>query len=198
MTYPPSLIQLIAALKKFPGVGKKSAERFAFKMLSWSEKDIKDFIKSIENVKSKLDFCSNCGALVETGSCPFCENMKRDTSLLCVVSSAKDIFSLEEVRLFNGVYHVLGALLSPLDHQFEEKLQLDHLIHRIKSMGVKEVILALDSTLEGDATALFIKSSLRDFDVRISRLALGLPLGSTLDFVDEGTLSRAFSGRSSF
>jgi recombination protein RecR len=117
---------------------------------------------------------------------------------LCIVSSPKDIFAFEEVRLFNGIYHVLGALLSPLDHQFEEKLPLDTLFMRIKTLEIKEVILALDSTLEGDATALFIKNALRDFDIRVSRLALGLPLGSSIDFVDEGTLSRAFTGRSSF
>lgn len=198
MAYPPSLIQLITALKKLPGVGKKSAERFAFKMIHWSEKDLKDFVNSIENVKNKLTSCSDCGALIELSACPFCKSQKRDSSILCIVSSAKDIFALEEVRLFNGIYHVLDTLLSPLDHKFEEALQLDSLIMRIKTLQVKEVILALDSTLEGDATALFIKNELKDLGIHISRLALGLPLGSTLDFVDEGTLSRAFSGRSSF
>ena len=198
MTYPASLIQLITALKKLPGVGKKSAERFAFKMINWSEKDIKDFITSIENVKKRLNSCPTCGALIELSSCPFCHSQKRDTSVLCIVSSAKDIFALEEVRLFNGIYHVLETLLSPIDQKFEENLHLDSLVKRIEILEVKEVILALDSTLEGDATSLFIKNELKTLGVNISRLALGLPLGSTLDFVDEGTLSRAFMGRSSF
>jgi recombination protein RecR len=196
--YPSPLVQLIAALKKFPGVGKKSAERFAFKMISWSDKEIKDFVTSIENVKNKLHSCQECGALVEIALCPFCNLQKRDTSILCVVSSAKDIFALEEMRIFNGLYHVLGTLLSPLERQFEEKLHLGTLLSRIQTAGVKEVILALDSTLEGDATALFIRNALRPLEIRISRLALGLPLGSSLDFVDEGTLSRAFTGRSVF
>lgn len=198
MVYPQSLSQLITALKKLPGVGKKSAERFAFKMISWSEKDLKDFVHSIENVQQKLHTCGECGALIEASLCPFCNPQKRDTGTMCIVSSSKDIFALEEVRLFNGIYHVLGTLLSPLDHKFEESIHVDLLLKRIETLKVKEVILALDSTLEGDATALFIKSALKNHEVRVSRLALGLPLGSTLDFVDEGTLSRAFSGRSTF
>lgn len=199
MPYPSALNRLIAALKKLPGIGQKSAERFAFKILDWPETEVKEFVSTLEGVKKSLSNCNECNCLVEANYCPFCKENKRDKEILCIVSSSKDLFALEEARIFKGLYHVLGTVLSPLDNKFGEDISLDPIVDRIKKHSIKEVILALDSTLEGDATALFIKNALQEnHGIRVSRLALGLPVGSTLDFVDGGTLARAFVGRSSF
>jgi len=198
MAYPKSLQTLIQILKKLPGIGQKSAERFAFRMLDWKEKDLIQFSEAIEGVKKNLTYCPECGCLIEVSPCSLCNRDRRDASILCVVSDAKDVFSIEEMCHFNGMFHVLHGLLSPMDNRSLGKVDLDKVSARIKELETKEVILALDSTLEGDATSLYLKKQLEPLGIFISRLALGIPMGSSLDFIDEGTLSRAFSGRNSF
>ncbi|MCI5052182.1 MAG: recombination mediator RecR [Simkaniaceae bacterium] len=198
MSYPKTLTTLIQTLKKLPGVGQKTAERFAFQMLSWQEKDLINLSTAVSDVKQNLTYCSDCGCLIETGPCNYCTSTKRDPKTLCIVSSAKDVFAIEEMRLFNGIFHVMHGLLSPMDGRTVTDLDLNKLKARIQSLGTQEVIIALDSTVEGDATALFLKKELEPLGLFLSRLALGLPMGSSLDFVDEGTLSRAFAGRHSF
>ncbi|MBM3193746.1 MAG: recombination protein RecR [Chlamydiae bacterium] len=195
MTYPLALQKLISFLRKFPGVGKKSAERFAFQLISWKESDLLGFSNLLSQIKKDLLTCNTCKALFEKEKCPFCDVEKRDFNLLCVVASAKDIFTIESTGIYNGLYHVIPGLLSPVERFGPSELQFSELKERLFNIHAKEVILALDSTIEGDATALFLKKELNKEGISVSRLAMGMPLGSSLDFLDEGTLSKAFSSR---
>ena len=193
--YPKTLLSLIAQLQKFPGVGKKTAERFAFHLLEWQRHDLTFLSEILSTLKEKVPCCNDCGCLMDEVTCIFCESSKRDPSIMCIIASPRDAYAIEDTGNFLGLYHVLGSLLSPLDGHTPDDLNLPHLMKRIQTLGTKEVILALDSTLEGDATALFLKEEFRRHQIKISRLALGLPVGSSLDFIDEGTLSQALSGR---
>lgn len=198
MKYPKELNKLIEWLKKFPGVGRKSAERYAFDLLKWNERELQDLGLLISKLKLNLTNCVECGCLIQQNApCRFCEN-PREAQSLCIVSSAKDVFTIEETHTFKGYYHVIPHVLSPLDSQQIHKSHIEQIKTRIQTHGIREVILALDATIEGDATSLFLKQQIQDQDVLISRLALGIPIGSSLDFVDEGTLSRAFSGRNAY
>ncbi len=198
MRYPDHLLKLIQVLKRLPGVGTKSAERFAFHLLNWPEAHIRELGETIRLTKEKLQQCSCCGCLRGSEGCLFCQSPHRDRSLLCVLASPREVFALEETGQYLGSYHVLGGLLSPIERRGPEHLSLFKLKERLKEGEVKEMILALDSTLEGDATALFIKQELASSPIKISRLAFGLPMGSALDYVDGGTLTRAFLGRQQF
>ncbi len=198
MKYPTELQTLIATLKKLPGIGSKSAERFAFSLLTWKEKDLLDTANLFATLKSKLKSCLECGCLMDEGTCPFCDQKTRNTKSLCIISTPKDAYAIEETHSYTGLYHVIEALLSPLDGRTPDQLNLPHLTDRIKKHGITEVIIALDSTLEGDATSLFLKSHLDTLGVNVSRLAFGMPMGSTLDYIDEGTLSLAITGRQKF
>lgn len=195
MSYPLPLQKLISFLRKFPGVGKKSAERFAFQIISWKETDLLAFSNLLAQIKTELLTCPTCKSLFEKEKCPFCDREKRDFSLICIVASAKDIFTIESTGIYNGLYHVIPGLLSPIERFGPSELQFSELKERLLRIEAKEVILALDSTIEGDATALFLKKELNKLGISVSRLAMGMPLGSSLDFLDEGTLSKAFSSR---
>lgn len=197
MRYPDHLMKLIAVLKKLPGVGSKSAERFAFQMLGWPDEKLQEMGEVIASTKNHLTNCSECGALMEK-TCPFCSHSGRNLSICCVVASHKDVFLIEQTHEFRGIYHVLGSLLSPLQGLSPPTRAIEKLKERSLKLGVKEMILALDSTLEGDATSLYLKRELEPLNIAISRLALGLPMGSSLDFIDGGTLARALSGRHTY
>ncbi len=190
-----ALQQLIFQLKLLPGVGSKTAERFAFHLLTWPDNTLADFGDIISSLKNKIHTCPTCHCLKNLESCDFCNTDKRDTSLLCIISSPKDAYAIEETHIYKGLYHVLGGLLSPLDGRTIQQLNLPHLLHRIAHLPIRETIIALDSTLEGDATALYLKEQLGKLGITVSRLALGLPMGSPLEYVDGGTLSHAFIGR---
>ena len=196
--YPSDLTQLIAFLKKLPGVGTKTAERFAFQMLSWQTLELQSLANLISQLKEKVTACPECHALRDQSKCFFCHDGTRDSSQLCILASARDVYALEETGTYRGLYHVLGGLLSPIDGKTPEHLHLDQLKTRILSLQIKEIIIALDSTLEGDTTSLFLKEQIQGWGLSVSRLAFGLPMGSSLDFVDGGTLARAFTGRQSF
>jgi len=196
--YPVALQQLIAFLKKLPGVGTKTAERFAFHLLSWQPSELAAFSTLAANLRESITQCSECHCLMENNSCPFCTDSIRDRSQICIITSAKDVYAIEETHSYKGLYHVLGCLLSPIEGKTIEHLHLDQLKKRIEAYPIKEVIIALDSTLEGDTTSLYLKEYLLKWGLSVSRLAFGLPLGSSLDFVDGGTLARAFTGRQSF
>lgn len=198
MKYPRPLLQLIAELKKLPGVGHKSAERFAFHLLARPSHELEAIASSIKNCGEAIQKCPNCGALSEDSSCHFCDDLRRDSHLLCLVATPKDLFAVEQTREFKGHYHVLGGTLNPIAGIGPEKLMLTPLFQRIERGLIKEVIIALDSTLEGDATSLYLKQVLSSYPVTVSRLAFGLPMGSSFDYVDGGTLARAFSGRLGF
>jgi recombination protein RecR len=193
---PTHLSTLIALLKKLPGVGSRTAERFAFHLSEWPEADIENFSSHIRFVKEKTKSCPDCRCLMDVERCLFCHSPSRDTHQMCIVSSAKDVFSLEDTGAYRGLYHVIGALLSPLERRGPQSLDLEKLMERILKLGVKEVVIALDSTIEGDATALYLKQQLEKIEgVHVSRLAHGIPLNSTLDFIDGGTLVKALTGR---
>ncbi len=198
MRYPDHLLRLIQVLKRLPGVGNKSAERFAFHLLTWPEDHLRELGGVVSSIKAKLHQCQICGCLMGEEGCPFCNVSRRDSHLICVIASPRDVFSIEETHEYQGLYHVLGGVLSPLERRGPEHLSVSKLKKRLIDLQIKEVIIALDSTLEGDATALFLKQELASYPLRISRLAFGLPMGSSLEYVDGGTLARAFSGRGHF
>ena len=197
MKTPRHLVKLIDCLKKLPGVGSRSAERFAYRLIEWTPAELALFSKLLAEIPSQLKSCPECGALTEEG-CLLCDDPHREGRTLCVVSSFKEIFAIEATREFRGRYHVLGGLLSPLDRRGPETLSLPKLKARINTLGTEELLLALDSTLEGDTTSLWLKQELSSLPVKISRLAFGLPMGSSLDYVDGGTLARALSSRREF
>ncbi len=198
MHYPEHLLKLIQVLKRLPGVGNKSAERFAFQLLSWPHKHHDELASLLNDIKHKLRYCEECGCLAGENPCSFCHSPHRNKQILCVIASPRDVYAVEDTHEYKGLYHVLGGVLSPMDSRGPEALSIDQLKKRVASHQIQEVVLALDSTLEGDATALYIKKALAEFPLRISRLAFGLPMGSALDYVDGGTLARAFAGRSQF
>ena len=195
MKYPNSLKRLISFFQKFPGVGKKTAERFAFQMIFWKQEELLDLSFLIQNLKKKILTCSICGGLYEELLCPFCDTNKRNQQQLCIVSSPKDLFTLETTGIYRGTYQVIPGLLSPMNQIGPKEILLEKIKKRIFDLKAKEVILAFDSTIEGDATALFFKKEFASLKVAISRLAMGMPLGSCLDFLDEETLSKAFVSR---
>lgn len=198
MKYPLQIIKLIDVLKKLPGVGNRSAERFAFQMIKWNKSELKSMSDTIAATADQLRLCSICGCLTDDAPCRFCDESRLATGIICVIASLRDAFIIEGTREFKGCYHVIGGLLSPIDGHGPERLGIEKLRQRIISANVQELVIALDSTLEGDATALYLKSSLSDLPLQISRLAFGMPLGSSLDYVDGGTLARAFSARSAY
>lgn len=199
MHYPDHLLKLIQLLKKLPGVGNKSAERFAFHLLDWSHKQQEDLASLLTEIKEKLRYCEECGCLKGEAPCQFCHAPQRNKQLICVIAAPRDVYAIEGTHEYKGLYHVLGGVLSPMEKQGPEKLRLQQLEKRIATHQVKEVVLALDSTLEGDATALYLKKFINAFPaVHVSRLAFGLPIGSALDYVDGGTLARALAGRSHY
>jgi recombination protein RecR len=199
MKYPAHLIKLIQMFRKLPGVGGKSAERYAFQLINWSETQLNDMATLIQEVHEHLRQCESCGCLVEASkACTFCSDPQRESTVLCVIASAKDAFALDATRQYKGLFHVLGGVLSPMDGRGPDLLALEKLKQRIIDLSVKEVIIALDSTLEGDATAYYLKEELDTLPVQVSRLASGLPMGSSLDYIDGSTLAQALSGRRSF
>lgn len=191
--FPEDLLSLIAHLKKLPGVGTRTAERFAFELLKWPQDNLSQLGQSLQEIQDKIPPCKECGCLTDRGACTFClRGDQRDPNSMCILASPRDVFAVEETRAFRGVYHVVEHLLSPLDGR--TSLRVDRIEARIARLGVKEVILAFDSTLEGDTTALFLKNALNP-NLFISRLAFGIPVGSSLEYIDGGTLARAFVGR---
>lgn len=198
MKYPSHLLKLIEVLKRLPGVGSKSAERFAFQILNWPKEHLDEMARVIAETPEKLQHCQVCGCLTGHDACTFCADENRTSKVLCIVANAKDVFAIESTREHYGHYHVLGDLLSPIAGVGPEKLRLDRLKKRIISLNIEEILIALDSTLEGDATALYLKQDLAPFNLSISRLAFGLPMGSSLDYVDGGTLAHALATRGRF
>ncbi len=196
-SYPKPLFQLIQLLKKLPGVGQKTAERYAFQMLDWKINELKLLGYHVEQLKEQITQCNQCGALKER-FCTYCENQERRNGTLCIVSHPKDVFAIEETRTFNGLYFVLTKLITPFEENIDAQLNLTNIVEYIEKNKIKEVILALESTLEGDATSLYLKEKFALIGLSISRLAYGIPLGSTLEFIDGGTLSRALLGRQPF
>ncbi|MCI2111075.1 MAG: recombination mediator RecR [Bacilli bacterium] len=190
-----SISALIDSFAKLPGVGVKSAERMAYAVLAMREEDAKQFAHALEDVKAKVHKCPVCGLYTEGEKCDICLDPTRDRATLCVVSEAKDALSIEKMNGYHGLYHVLGGSISASKGVGADDLSIDPLLTRVKNEGVKEVILATNPTIDGETTALFIAKLLEGAGVTVTRLGYGLPMGSSLDYADSLTLSKAFEGR---
>jgi recombination protein RecR len=195
MKYPQTFENLINGLKKLPGVGSKSAERMAYQILNMDDEDITKLATSLLDSKEKLTRCKKCGCMSEGDECEICKDSTRDTKTLCVVQSTKDVYALEKVKNYNGVYHVLNGVISPSLGVTPNDLNLNKLVDRIINDEIKEVILATNPNIEGETTALYIAKLLENKDVEVTRLAYGLPVGASLDYADEYTLIKSLQGR---
>jgi len=190
----PAVDNLVTQLAKLPGIGRRTAQRLAFHLLSARPEDALELARAIEDVKARVRFCRECGNLTETELCSVCEDPRRDRSVICVVEQPVDVVSLERTGEFRGLYHVLGGALSPLDGVEPSDLRLDGLFARVEQNGVAEVVLATNPTMTGEATAAYVADRLRG-KVQVTRLASGLPVGGDLEYADEVTLGRALAGR---
>ncbi len=186
---------LIAALKRFPGVGEKTATRYAFYILNERKQEIQDLIDAIRDVKRKLGLCSTCYNLTDRDPCAICSDRKRDKSRILVVETPLDLIAVENSRTFHGTYHVLHGVLSPLDAIGPEDIRLAELIDRAHSGRIKEIILALNPTVEGESTATYIRNQLQGLGVKVSRIAFGIPVGGALEYADPLSLSMALDNR---
>jgi recombination protein RecR len=192
---PDSITVLIAALGKLPGVGPRSAERMALHLVQTDQAVVKQLADVILQAREKIKFCDICGALTEQSPCPVCADARRDASLVCVVERAVDILSIEKSNTYRGKFHVLGGKISPLDGVEPEDLRIADLEKRLAHEPIREVVIALGTDVEGDATSHYLATRLARKGLKISRIAYGLPVGSGLEFADELTLSRALEGR---
>ena len=190
---PDTIEKLIEEFSRFPGIGRKTAQRMTFNVLKSSTEDASTLAKAIIDMKSKIKFCNICHGITEENPCLICKDVKRDPSLICVIEDPADIYTLEKNRIFNGLYHVLGGLLSPLDGIGPEDINIATLINRLKP-GY-EVIIATNSSIEGETTSLYIAKLLNEKSINITRLATGIPMGANLEYIDDATIQRAIEGR---
>ncbi|MBE3571916.1 MAG: recombination protein RecR [Moorella humiferrea] len=195
MFYPDSLNKLITALGKLPGVGPKTAQRLAFYLLNAPAEEAESLAAAILEARRKIHYCSVCGNLTDRDPCHLCTDPERDQTIICVVEEARDIVALEKTRQYRGLYHVLQGAISPVDGIGPEQLKIKGLLRRLHDGKIKEVVLATNADVEGEATALYLAKLLKPLAVKVTRLAYGLPVGSDLEYADEVTLARAFSGR---
>ena len=193
-SFPESLNDLIDEFSRFPGIGRKTAQRMAFFVLNSNTDLSNDLSNAILTLKSKIRFCEKCFGISEDVICMICSNPSRDDSKICVVENAADIYTFEKTNVFKGLYHVLGGVLSPLDGIGPDQLQISSLLDRVKPND--EVLVATNATIEGEATCLYIANLLEDKSVKVTRLARGLPIGGDLEFVDDATIMRAIEDRS--
>lgn len=193
--FPESLTRLVQMLSRLPGIGRKSATRMALKLVESTEAECVELARAIVEAKRRTRDCSVCGGLTEDDPCDICRDARRDGALICVVERGSDILALERTGRFRGRYHVLGGVLSPLDGVGPEDLRLGRLAERVRDEGVKEVILAVNPTSEGEATSLYVAKLLAPLGVRVTRIASGLPVGGDLDLADELTLGTALDER---
>lgn len=196
MDFPKSLLGLVSNFSSLPGIGKKTAERLALHVYSnMSEEVIEDFAKNLVNVKKNLHHCKVCGNLTETELCPICGDDTRDSSQVMVVENIKDLFVIERLGVYQGVYHVLGGAIDFSNGIGVEDIDINGLIERVKSGSINELILACNATLEGETTSRYIKALLDEFDVKITRIAHGLPVGGDIAYADQTTVLKALEGR---
>ena len=193
--YAPPIAKLIEVFAAMPGVGRKSATRLAFHVMSLSENDTKNLLDAILDVKENIRLCSHCQSYTDTEPCRICGDAKRNQGLLCVVESPKDVEAMEKTHEFFGVYHVLHGVISPIDGVGPDDIKIRELLQRVAAGDIEEVIMATNPSVEGEATALYIAKLLKPFDVKISRIAHGIPVGGDLEYTDEITLARAMDGR---
>ena len=195
--FPASLENLIDKFAALPGIGRKSAQRLAFHVLSLPEGEGESFASAILEARKNVHCCKICQNLTEGEVCSVCASTKRDKSIVCVVSEPRDVLSIERSHEYNGVYHVLHGVLSPISHVGPDDIRISELIHRVAAddSEIREIIMATNPDTEGEATAMYISRLLKPFDVRVTRLAYGIPVGSNIEFADDATLLRALEGR---
>jgi len=193
--FPAALQNLADQFARLPGIGGKTAQRLAFHVLSLPLEEAESFASAILEAKREVHTCPNCQNLTDRELCPICEDDMRDESIICVVAEPKDVIAMERSREFRGTYHVLHGVISPLNHVTQDDIKIKELLHRVGSGKVREVIMATNPDTEGEATAMYISRLLRPMEVKVTRLAYGVPVGSQLEYADEVTLSRALEGR---
>lgn len=195
MNYPKSIKNLIECFRKFPGVGEKTAERFSLAVLNFDDSVVEMFSNSIRDVKYKIKRCSICNNLTEDDICDICRDESRDSGILCVVEEAKNSILFEKMGTYKGKYHVLNGLISPLDGVGPEDINIDKLVDRVKNEKISEVIIAVKPSIEGETTALYISRVLSPFNVRVTKIAHGIPMGTDMDYIDVLTLEMALEDR---
>ena len=191
----PPLARLTENFERFPGIGRKSAQRMAFYVLGLSDEQAKNFADSILEAKARIHCCSVCQNLTDSEICPICSNPARDHSTVCVVEDAQDVMAFERTREYNGVYHVLHGVISPLDGIGPDQLRIRELFARLADDSVKEIIMATNPTVDGEATAAYLSRQIKPMGLKVTRLAYGIPVGGSLEYADDVTLSRALEGR---
>jgi recombination protein RecR len=193
--YAETLNKLIAELQRMPGIGPKSAQRLAFFILQSSQKDVESLLLAIQEAKGKLAHCSVCFNITDIDPCRICSNKSRDNNLLCVVAEPKDLVAIERSGEYNGKYHVLGGMISPLDGVGPDNLRIKELLKRLQKGDFVEIVLATSPTTEGEATNIYLTRLIKPLGIKLTRVAYGLPIGADMDYADEATLSKAFEGR---
>jgi len=194
---PKAILKVINGFERLPGIGPKSATRLAFYLLNTPESLVAELSRDLVNLKKEIKICRECGSVSEGEVCEICANLKRDKKIICVVERAIDVMAIENMGGFNGVYHVLGGVINPLDHVGPDDLRIEELKERIKNLPVTEVIMATNPTMEGEATAMYIRKKIKEInqEIKVSRIGSGLPMGADLEFADQATISRAMEGR---
>ncbi|ERI05223.1 recombination mediator RecR [Aneurinibacillus aneurinilyticus] len=195
MYYPEPIAKLIDGFMKLPGIGPKTAARLAFFVLSMKEDDVLEIAKALVNAKRNLVYCSVCQNITDTDPCRICSDTSRDKSVICVVQEPKDLIAMERTREYNGYYHVLHGAISPMEGIGPEDIRIPELLRRLEDEEVKELILATNPNIEGEATAMYISRLVKPFGIRVTRIAHGLPVGGDLEYADEVTISKALEGR---
>lgn len=193
--YSPSIEKLVESFEKLPSIGHKTAVRLAFYMLDADEKEVQEFLTSITTAKQNLKYCSKCYNISDTDPCPICANQKRDESVICVVEDVKDIIAMEKTHEFKGVYHVLHGSISPMNGVGPDEIKLKELLARLNPEIIKELILATNPRVEGEATAMYISKLVKPLGIKVTRIAHGIPVGGDLEYTDEITLTKALEGR---
>ncbi len=195
MFYPEPIAKLIESFSRLPGIGSKTASRLAFHVLRMKEDDVVNFAKALVSVKRNLIYCSVCCNITDTDPCRICSDRQRDVSVICVVQDAKDLVAMERMKEFHGLYHVLQGAISPMEGIGPQDIRIAELLRRLSSDEVQELILATNPNIEGEATAMYISRLVKPFQLKVTRIAHGLPVGGDLEYADEVTLSRALEGR---
>ena len=192
--YPVAIEKLIEEFAKLPSIGKKTAQRLTLHVLNLPENEVKEFAAALVEARGTIKYCSVCGNFADSDPCPICSNPSRDKSTICVVEQPKDILTMERVKEYNGVYHVLHGNLSPMQGRGPQDIRIRELVARIKE-DIKEVIIATNPNIEGEATAMYIAKILKPLEVKVTRIAAGIPVGGDLEYADEVTLAKALEGR---
>ncbi len=193
--YSPTIERLIENFEKLPSIGHKTATRLAFHVLNLNEEGINEFINSIVEAKKNLKYCSKCFNITDTDPCPICSSPKRDQSIICVVEDVRDVVAMEKTHEFKGVYHVLHGSISPMNGIGPEDIKIKELLERLKDVDVKEIIIATNPRVEGEATAIYLSKLIKPIGIKVTRIAHGIPVGGDLEYTDEITLSKALEGR---